>query len=70
MQSELFQREDVEITFSASNEYTATTGFVGAQYPFIEEGKLVEPHKTSTLQATTSSTEELDFVWTVDGEEL
>lgn len=59
---------DVSLSFQAYNEYTDIHGFAGSSYPWIAKGKLVEPFKKSTLQATAAFVDvtKVDITWKID----
>ena len=62
---------DSQLAFIASNEYTALQGYAGKDYPWIEEGQLVEPHKTTTFTSTSTLKQSvlarMNLAWSVDG---
>ena len=52
----LSSTEKAQITLSASNEYTASHGYAGREYRWLETGSLVEPHRHATLSARLPTT--------------
>ena len=45
----LDEDEAKAVTLAVANEYTAAHGHPGKDYPWLEYGSLVEPHRPTTL---------------------
>eukprot|EP00620_Florenciella_sp_RCC1587_P013588 CAMPEP_0182562930 /NCGR_PEP_ID=MMETSP1324-20130603/5187_1 /TAXON_ID=236786 /ORGANISM="Florenciella sp., Strain RCC1587" /LENGTH=633 /DNA_ID=CAMNT_0024776011 /DNA_START=6 /DNA_END=1907 /DNA_ORIENTATION=- len=62
---------DDQLSFVASNEYTSIQGYAGKDYPWITEGQLAEPHKTTTFTSTSTLESDvlarMNLAWSVDG---